>query len=84
MRNGGRNLTVCAMTAAVALYRYDLTSPTYGLTGFGSRPAPKPAMWLLERRPRRGGILFSFPISKQNSDLCSCSVSMVPIYWRRN
>jgi hypothetical protein len=28
---------------AVALYRYDLTSPTYGLTSFGSRPAPKPA-----------------------------------------
>jgi len=23
---------------AVALYKYDLTSPTYGLTGFGSRP----------------------------------------------
>jgi hypothetical protein len=29
---------------AVALYRYDVTSPTYGLTSFGSRPAPKPAM----------------------------------------
>jgi hypothetical protein len=28
---------------AVALYRYDLTSPTYGLTSFGSRPAPEPA-----------------------------------------
>jgi hypothetical protein len=23
---------------AVALYKYDLTSPTYGLTSFGSRP----------------------------------------------
>jgi hypothetical protein len=28
---------------AVALYKYDLTSPTYGLTSFGSRPAPEPA-----------------------------------------
>jgi hypothetical protein len=29
---------------AVALYRYNVTSPTYGLTSFESRPAPKPAM----------------------------------------